>query len=945
MKLNSTFRSLLVLVVLIASGVGAMAQQVPALPIDPAVRIGKLDNGLTYYIRQNKLPEGRAHFYIAQKVGSMQEEDSQSGLAHFLEHIAFNGTKNFPGKSMINWLETIGVAFGRNLNAYTSFDRTVYTIMDAPVERKSTVDSCLLILHDWSNAISLEDKEIDAERGVIQEEWRQRNTGNTRVQNKMISEAFPGNKYGDRLPIGKMEIVKNFPYQVLRDYYKKWYRPDLQGLIIVGDIDVDYVESTLKKMFTDVPKPVNPAERVYYPVEDHKGVLPIVVTDPEAVGTQIRIEFKSDKAPKEVRASQFGVLQSYLETLFTQVMSERFADITKKANAPFIQALAMFGDYQFIAQTKSSLKFIAIAADGKYKPALEALTSELERVRQHGFTKGEIDRAKKQILSSMKDLYNERDKQKNSYYADQYVEHFLEGGYIPGIETEYQIYQLISDQLTPEVINQAIKQAFTEDNVLVAVTGPVKDGIVYPTKESLSAEFLAARKIPVSAPKEEVSNEKLMDTKPKAGKVIKEDKNGKFGSTVWTLSNGVKVIVKPTTFKDDEIRVVGTRAGGLLLFDKKDDLYRRVVNSVSSLGGLGKFDDNALSKALAGRVASASTSIDNLTDKVSGSSNKEDLETMLQLIYLNFTAKRSDKEAYEGWKEKSIQSIKMREANPMSSIGDTIARALYPNETSVRTLKAEEYEAINYDRAMQLFRQRFADANGFQFTFVGNIDMAKLRPLVETYLGSLPATKKVSKARKDLLPKPRTGEFVNHFRKKLQTPMGFVFNVWSGKLPVNQRNRMAMDILSSVMDQVYVETIREQEGGTYGASTSGSVSYEPEGEAMFRVVYQTDPAKATRMNEVVHRELNKVIAEGVAQDKFNKVVANLEKEHTENLKENGYWLSLLDTYYFHGRDGHTDYLKTLKSIMPKELNTLLKQLFDQKNYIEIMLLPEEEAKK
>ncbi len=914
--------------------------QVPALPIDTAVKVGKLDNGLTYFIRKNKHPEGRAHFYITQKVGSMQEEENQRGLAHFLEHIAFNGTKNFPGKTMINWLETIGIKFGANLNAYTSFDETVYQIMGAPTERQSTVDSCLLILHDWSCGISLEDKEIDAERGVIQEEWRSRDNGNYRVMGKMLENAFPNNKYGLRMPIGLMDVVRNFKYDELRAYYKKWYRPDLQALIIVGDIDPEKVEATIKRQFADVPKPINPAPRVYEPVADIEGILGSVATDPEATSTDVSFNFLFDPLPQELKASQVALVVGYMRGIISSVMGERFSDIVKKPNAPFMGASASFGNY-IVAQTKDAFSFSATTSDGKYQAALKALVAEMERLAQFGISKSEYDRAKKNYLVSFKKAYDEREKRKNNSYADEYSHYFSQGGSIPGIELEYQIITSVAEGLPLEAINAMAKELLSKkSNIFVSLTAPQKAGLKYPTATELATEFDSYRSQKVEALKEAVSDTQLISKIPKAGKVVKINKAGKFGSTVWTLSNGVEVIIKPTTFKEDEIRFQAYRPGGRSTFAKKDELESRVINSVINLGGLGKFDDSALDKALTGRIAAASPSIGTTAESLGGSTTKADLETLFQLIYLNFTEKRSDKEAFAAWLEKAINMRKMSESNPMASVGDSITRAVYPNNKELLSLTEEEYRKINYERAMQMYRERFANANGFKFVFVGNIDEAKLRPLVERYLASLPATKVISKADLSKFPKRRTGVYTNHYTKKQETPMGLVFNMYSGKLPVNQRNIVTMDILGDVLDQVYVETIREREGGTYGASTSTSLSYEPKDEASVQVFYQTDPTKATQLNKVVNEELQRIAKEGADKEKFDKVITNYEKNFKENQKENGYWLGQLSSYYFHNRDNIKDYLSILKSITPQEVGALLKQLLDQKNTVEIMMLPE-----
>lgn len=933
-------RGVLAVACLLAATTVSVAQDVPALPIDPAVKIGKLDNGLTYIIRKNQHPEGRAHFYIAQRVGSMQEEESQRGLAHFLEHMAFNGTKNFPGKTMTSWLETIGVKFGANLNAYTAFDQTVYEIMDAPVARRTVVDSCLLILHDWGSAISLEEKEIDAERGVIQEEWRSRNTGNLRVMTKTIEDAFPGLRYGNRMPIGTMEVVRNFKYDELRNYYKRWYRPDLQGIIVVGDIDPDYVEAKIKSLFGGIKVPQGAPERTYLQVPKFQGVRASVATDKEAVGSRVSINFISEAMPKNLRASQAGLVTDYILNIISSVAAERFGDIVKKPNAPFLNASLEHGDF-IIDKSQMALSFSAIAADGKSDIALKALVAEAERLAKHGITAGEYDRAKREAMANLKKLYDEREKRKNGAYIEEYTEYFLNGGYIPGIETEYQMLTAIADQIPVTVFNQAIAQALSaKDNIFVSITGPEKEGISYPTAEQLVAKFNEYRALPVEALKEEVSNTKLIDKAPKAGRIVKENKQGKYGSTVWTLSNGIEVVVLPTTHKEDEIRFTAQRSGGTSTFGQKDALELRAMSGVINLGGLGKFDASALGKALSGRIASASAGIGLTSETLGGSSTKADLETMMQLLYLNFTAKRSDKEAFAAYQEKAINMRKMIEANPMGSVSDSIARALYPHNPELQSMTEAEIKAINYERIMQMYQERFGNAHGFKFVFVGNIDLKAFRPLVETYIASLPAKKGIKAADMSKYPQERKGTYTNHYTKKQETPMGFVFDYYSGKLEYSQRNVLAMRILSEVLDQVYVETIREREGGTYGASTDTGLSYERKGQANVQVVFQTDPDKAQRLNQVVNEELQRVAREGADKAKFDKVIANMEKNFAENQKENGYWANQLMTYYYHGLDNHTSYLTTLKAITPAEVGALLKQLLDQKNTIEVMMLPE-----
>ncbi|MDO4695569.1 MAG: pitrilysin family protein, partial [Porphyromonas sp.] len=664
------------LLLFVALGVqSAFAQgQLQPLPIDPMVRYGKLDNGLTYFIRHNEQPKERAHFYIAQRVGSMLEEDSQSGLAHFLEHMAFNGTKNFPGKNLINYLESIGIKFGSNLNAYTGFDETVYTIMDAPTTRQGIVDSCLLILHDWSNNITLDHKEIDDERGVIHEEWRGSQNANMRMIEKILPLAFPnGNMYGKRLPIGSMDIVLNFKYKEIKDYYKKWYRPDLQALIIVGDIDVDYVENKIKEQFADVKKPENAAERFYTQIPDNKEPIVAIATDPEATLTGLSFSYSRDVLPEEVKSSVQGLVLDYLSAAISTMFNERISEILQKPNAPFLSASMSNGKYMGLAKTKDALGFDVYAKEGQYLTAMNALIAEMKRAKDFGFTASEYDRFRTNILKSSEESLKNKANKTNGAYAEEYKDFFTDGGRIPGVEVEHQLLSMIAPQITVEQVNEYFKQVAHGENLLITLMGPEKAGLKYPTSEELLSQYNAALQQTVEPYKEEVSNEKLIENLPKAGKVISVKKDLPYETTLWTLSNGVKVYLKKTDFKENQIILSGMSPGGFRMLNVDKEVENiKLQGAVTSLGGVGNFNTIQLSKALTGRVATASAEVGEFYETVSGASSNTDVETMLQLVYLRMTANRSDKEAFEAFKQNAIERIRSAAANPMSSISDTI---------------------------------------------------------------------------------------------------------------------------------------------------------------------------------------------------------------------------------------------------------------------------------
>lgn len=912
--------------------------QMPPLPIDTAVRMGTLPNGLTYFIRHNQNPKERAHFYIAQRVGSILEEDSQSGLAHFLEHMAFNGTKNFPGKNLISYLEENGVRFGANLNAYTGFDETVYTLMDVPSNRSGIIDSCLLILHDWSHFISLEEKEIDNERGVIHEEWRQGNNASMRMFTTILPRIFPNNRYGQRLPIGSMDVVDHFSYKELRDYYHKWYRPDLQGLIIVGDIDVDYVENKIKEMFKDVPKPVNPAPREYLKVEDNKEPIVVIATDSEATSTILSINFKVEPLSREQKGTIYGMVQNYLYSIVQNMMNDRFHEITIKPNAPFMNADISIGMYMGITPMMDAISISAQVKEGGLNEALIRLAMEIERVRQHGFTESEYDRARTNLLKAYENSYKERSKRKNGTYADEYKNYFTRGGYIPGIETEYKTLQQLAPNIPIQAVNQIMKEGLPDtENLVIFAMGPKKDNLKYPTEAELLKVFQNARKIKVDPYKEQKSNEKLMTTMPKPGKVVTVKENLKYGMTEWTLSNGAKVYLKKTDHKENEIRMNIVSFGGYLPYLAKDLTNMKVINDVAELGGLGNFDQIALKKALTGRTASISPAVNMTTENISGRSTTEDLETLMQLIHLQFTAQRIDKEAFEAYKQRSIEELQAAQQNPLRSFADSLMQVLYPGNKYMTPLKAEDLEKVNYERCMQIFKERFSNAGDFNFFFVGNIDEAKMKTLVEQYIASLPASGKKEKPALDKVFEMSKGTNVCDYKKDLDTPMAMVLNVINGRMPYNLKNAISMNVLVAVMNQMYLKSIREDEGGTYGVSVGGKLERLPVGEAAIEIFYRTAPEKVDHLNSLIFKEYEEMLKNGLNKEYFAKTIENMKKDHAEKLVENGYWLNNAVDYIIWNKDFVTNYEKELNAITPESVRKFAEELYKQKNVSKIIL--------
>ena len=709
------------------------APQMEALPIDPNVRYGVLDNGLTYYVRHNETPKNRAEFHIAQKVGSILENEDQRGLAHFLEHMAFNGTEHFPGKTMLNYLENNGIKFGVDLNAYTGFDETVYRISNVPTQNQNLVDSCLLVLYDWACAISLNDKDIDEERGVIHEEWRTRADANWRTWEATVPVMFAGSQYANRMPIGTMEVVMNFPYQALRDYYHKWYRPDQQGIIVIGDFDADKMEAQIKELFGKIKMPENAAERVYYPVPDNKEPIFAFHKDKEAAYTRVDIYMKHDPMPREMRGTINGAITDYMNGVIGIMFNDRITEITQKPDAPFIAGAIFDGDF-FVSKTKSAFTLIAVGKDNGAIDAIKGIIREAERIDRFGFTASEYDRARATMLSNYENLYNERNNRKNVDYAEEYIRHFIDGGYIPGIEMEYNLIKQMSPAITVDMVNQYVKSLISEENMVISLTGPDKEGVTYPDKDQVLAAIKEVEAEEVAPYVDKVSNEPLISKEPAAGKVTKSAAGKKFGTTEWTLSNGAKVVLKPTDFKGDEITMLAVSKGGYSLYNTNDPALARdlkSLNEIVELGGLGQFGKTDLMKALAGKKVSSSFSMGGAQESVFASCATKDLETMMQLVYLTFTDLHRDDEAFAAWKEQAKAALVNYANTPQYIFSDSLSATLYDHNPLRRQLKAEDIDQISYDRILQIAKERLANAADYTFIFVGNFDTDSLKPYVE----------------------------------------------------------------------------------------------------------------------------------------------------------------------------------------------------------------------
>ena len=923
----------------------AVAQmQLPPLPVDPQVRIGRLDNGLTYYIRHNEKPENRVEFYIAQKVGSILEEPQQRGLAHFLEHMAFNGTKNFPGDErglgIVQWCESKGIKFGTNLNAYTSVDETVYNIENVPSTDAAIVDSCLLILHDWSNSILLADQEIDKERGVIREEWRSRNVGMLRLYTDAQATFYPDSKYSDCMPIGSIDVINNFPYQAIRDYYAKWYRPDLQGIIVVGDIDVDQMEQKIKTLFSDIKLPAERAERIWYPVPDNEEPIVYIGKDKEIDTPIVDIYFKHDATPDSIKGSVMYLAQQYMLDAIATMLNQRFSELAQSPNPPFNMAgCSPDGDF-FISGTKKAFNVSAYCKDDGLSNALKVLLQEVERVRRHGFTESEYTRARANILQQLESVYNEREKTNNDRYVNECLQHFLHAEPIPGIEYEYATLNQLAPNIPVQAINQVAQQLITDNNQAVFIAAPDKEGVVIPTQEEVIADLKAMPTLDVQPYVDKVSNEPLMKEAPQGGKIVSQKDNALFGATLLTLSNGIKVYVKKTDFKADEIRMHGFSQGGTSLFDAADKLNYSLMNGAVDAGGAGNFSNVELTKMLAGKKVSVSATVGSTQENVNGNCSPKDFETMMQLTYLYLTQPRKDEEAFASFKNRMKAQLESAEANPMSALSDTLGYEMYGQNERYFNMKAAMIDQVDYNRILGLYKQAFADCGDFTFIFVGNAELDSIKPYIEQYLGALPGTSAKQNYNKANLLIPAKGTKENIFAKEQQTPMATVAMILSGNLEYNLRNSVLMSVLNQALDMVYTEEIREKEGGTYGVSTYGQLSSERQ-DAMVQIVYQTDPAKYEHLNGIINAQLEKMAKEGPSAEQMQKIKEYMLKKYADNQKENSYWMNNIKEVLYTGQDMTKDYEALINGLTAQDVAQFAADLLKQGNKLTVvMTVPE-----
>ncbi len=905
-----------------------------ALPIDGSVKIGKLTNGLTYYIRKNQEPKNRAELRLVVNTGSIMETDKQVGLAHFVEHMCFNGTQHFKKNELVNFLEKSGVNFGADLNASTSFDETIYELQ-VPTDSPMVYKQAMQILEDWAHAVSFEPEEIDKERGVIIEEWRLGRGADARLRDKYFPILLKGSQYAKRLPIGTKANLDTVHYNQLTSFYKDWYRPDLQAVIVVGDIDIAETEKMIKEHFSNIPAVANPKKRIQFKIPSHTETRTAILTDAEQPYNVIQIYYTQPKSPAIKTENEYR--SDIVRELFNQMMSSRFDEIAQKPEAPFLFGNSSYGS--FIGD-KDAFTLLAVAKTGKdINASIQTLLTENERVKQYGFVQTELDRAIKNILARMENAFNERDKTKSAELIPELIEHYLKGEAIPGIAYEFALYQKFLPTITITEVNSLIAKWIKLTDRSVVITAPETEKKNLPSQAMVTAQLnkpLGKLKKYV----DNVSSEPLLETEPIAGKVVSEKKYERIGTMEWTLSNGARVVLKPTNFKNDEIEFSCISWGGTSLYSDSDYLNASNAASVVSAGGMGKLDVQQLQKLLSGKNCSVSASMNATMQGMNGFSSVKDLETAFQLLYGKFMAPRKDPEMFNVMMQQFKASLDNKDKDPSSVFADSVGYIMSNYHPRRKPYSVNDLKQINLDRAMTIYKERFANAGQFLFTFVGNFTTDSIKPLIEKYVASLPGTT-AKENWKDVGIRYPTGQ-INKVIRKGKENKASVRMFFTGNTTFSETDDQQLGQLCKALAIKLREVLREDAGGVYGVGVSGGINREPINNYSIGIQFGCAPENVDKLVILVLDEIKNTKANGIAQTNVDKIIAEQTRSLENDIKENSYWRYRLEQQFFRNADP----LKILEAPQRVKLFTaerskiLANQYFNEANFVKLVLLPE-----
>lgn len=924
------------LALLFSASMFAQVNMQEKIPFDQSITHGTLDNGMEYFIKSNPQPENRAELTLVVNAGAVLEDEDQQGLAHFCEHMAFNGTKNFPKHELINYLESTGMKFGADVNAYTSFDETVYGITIA-MDNEEMLDKGLLVLHDWAHLVSFEDEEIDAERGVIHEEWRMGQGAQDRMMRQYLPKIFHNSKYADRLPIGTMDVVDNCEYETLRRFYNEWYRPDLMAVVVVGDFDQKAMENKVVELFSKIPEKTDGRERPFIDVPDHEETLVSVASDPEAPISMVQMYTKFPVIELKTIADYKEQLVS---NLLSSMLSNRLSELTRLENPPFVQGFA--GHSNFIGP-KSIYMSLGIAKDNDISGAMKALVMENQRAKQHGFTATELEREKSAMLKQMEKAFNEKDKRKSSDLVSEISSYYLyPHNPIPGIEYEYELYQKLMPEITLEDVNAKMASLIKKENTVIVAMLPEKEGIEVPTEEQILAEYNQFNEIEVEAYVDQVNEEPLISKLPEAKPVVKESYDKNLDYTVFEYENGVRVIIKQTDFKDDEILFKAKSYGGASLYEQKDDINLDIAASVADESGLANYDRTDLDRFLADKNVRLNAYIGETSEGLNGSCSTADLESMLQMIYAQFTSPRVTETAFNSYINKTKALLENQSLDPQKAWQDTLATTLASNHPRRRVLTPELLDEASYKRISYIMKTRFGDPGNFTFYFTGNIDPEEVKPLLSQYLGGLPTVNR-EESWKNLGINPPAGVVDKTVYKGKDDKTMVIIN-FHGDMDYTVKDRLELNAISSVLSTKLLEEIREKKSGVYTIGAYPSASRIPDEEYSVTVFFTCDPARVDELTEGIFAEIDKLQANGPSDVDMNKVIQKQSRELETDMKENRFWMNKLEEVE-NGSMKAKDVLKHQKCIdklSAKKLQQAAVKYFDKDNYVRVVLKPEQE---
>ncbi len=914
---------------------GCGSKESKTIPASDKVLTGKLSNGLTYYVRHNEEPKERASFYIIQNVGAILENDDQNGLAHFLEHMAFQGTDNFPGKGIIQTLERHGVSFGGNLNAYTAKNETVYNISSVPTTDVSLVDTCLLILHDWSHYLTLADEEIDGERGVISEEWRTRRNPSFRMGLQINPVIYKDSQYAKRDVIGDLNVINNFEYQTLRDFYHDWYRTDLQAIAVVGDVDAEATVAKIKEMFEPIPAVENPKERIEYGIPEHDEMYYALGTDKEATSTNIQILTILPNKPEN--KNTFGYLrEGLLASFFNSMVSNRLSEIMQQSNPPYLGGAIGYGG---LVRNYSSYSCATTAKPGEETEALKTILTENERIKRYGFSDSELERVKANLLSAMESSYKQRDKFRNESFVSDIKDNFLLGEPIIEYEVYYDYVTKTIPKITVKEIMEYAQPWFTKKNQVAIVTGP--DDVQHLTEDEIRGIISVVEGDSSILPfEDEFIGQDLVTDDLKGSKIKEVVPVELFDAEEWILENGVKVVYKKADYEKDNVSLYAHSDGGTSLYDVKDLSNAENAAVFTNAYGVGEFNAIKLKKALAGKMASCGTSIGTNNEVVTGSATPQDLETMFQLLYLRFTSPRMDEEKFESILNQNLANVDKICKNPNKIIQDSIDFITSNYSPRTQPLSRKYLESLKMEKMYEIYKERFGNAADFTFFIVGNVDAKDLKPLVEKYLGSLPTSDKREDWVDNNVRSPK-GIVKKVIPIKMETPKSLVVTSFRHEMPYNLHDMYCNNVLRGILDIRYTENIREKEGGTYGVSVNSEASKEPIPIYTMTMTFNCDPDKADHLKSLIYAEIEKVKKEGVTQDEINNITKNLLKDFEQSKPHNSYWLSVITTYYIYDINNNdpAQFVDILKNMTPEDIKDFADRMFDNPDILDIVFTP------